>query len=94
MVGDMFVVTRDFPAIGVKAGEVGYVYEEYTIGEGEQAEHGVSIIFRNGGYDGWSKEDQKDYLHFIKHCSEFSDYEFVSVSRVCQDFRNGYWNFP
>ena len=94
MIGDMYVVTRDFPPINVKAGEVGYVYEEYTIGEGDDASRGISIIFRNGGYDGWSEEDQKYFLVFIKQCPEFSGYTFTNVNRLVEDYRKGYWNFP
>lgn len=75
------------PCMNSPAGSIGYVYETYSIG----ADHpGVSVIFENGDYDGFSKNDQ-DYCLDYLYSSPFL-YNFHTVIQLIRDYRNGAFN--
>jgi hypothetical protein len=89
-VGSKVRVTRAFPAIGVREGEVGWVYEAYTIG----SHRGVSVIFENGGYDGFGQEDADLFLEDLHVLGElYSSYTYNHISDVTRDYRKGFWRF-
>jgi hypothetical protein len=67
----------------MESGTVGVCYETYEI----SGVKGVSIIFRNGEYDGFSVADQAYFLEKIVD-TNFT-YEFKSVIHVTADFNKG-----
>lgn len=85
-VGDVVISTVK-ELLGNPGGTKGVVYEEYDIGYGP----GVSIIFTNGSYDGFSPEDQEKMVMRIGHCSECEDYAFKNVSVLSKDFELGFF---
>jgi hypothetical protein len=83
-IGDIVKINRPF--MGEPAGTKAFVYEEYDFGEG----HGVSLITENGeDLGGFSEEEQKNFLEKVGKSS--LNYEFVSVMRLANDFRQGYF---
>ncbi len=75
--------------LGERVGSIGFVYEEYNIG----GHRGVSIIFSAGGYDGFSEDEQKNFLEYVEEDSRYSNYEFKNVMQLSRDYDNGYWKF-
>lgn len=86
-VGDVVRLKR--PCLNNTAGSYGVVYEEYDIGDGPA----VSIIFKNGWYDGFSPSDQD---HFLSECvgrdSTVVGYQFDNVVRLSLDYQRGLFN--
>ncbi len=54
---------------------------------------GVQLVFENGEYDGFDKDEQEFYLQPIGFVEENSDYKFTNVLQVLRDFDKGYFNF-
>lgn len=83
-VGMVVTTARGF--LSVEHGSLGVVYEHYTIGKDE----GVSIIFSNGTYDGFS-ERCTEMLDVMPQRIESSvcDYQFKDVMKLSQDFDRG-----
>lgn len=92
MVGDKYRATRDFLAIGVTAGEVGYVIQEYEDFD-DPSKMGFQIIFEKGGYDGFGFSEQEMFLEFLGHSLEHEGYIFRNVIELAEDWRTGTWNF-
>lgn len=82
-IGD--IVTLKIDLLGNPEGTEGIVYEKYNLGE----KGGVSVIFENGEYDGFSVGEQKEYLERIGHEDSLEDYVFVNVMKLTQDYENG-----
>jgi len=76
------------PCLENPAGTLGVCYEEYDIGDG----HGVSIIFKNGNYDGFSPRDQSMFLEVVGYALDLSDYKFTNVMRLSKDYKEGKFN--
>lgn len=76
------------PCLGNAPGTVGVCYEQYSIGRWV---HGVSVIFPNGNYDGFSESDQVLFFepNTAGFCNELAGYEFTNVGKLSQDFRHG-----
>jgi len=91
-VGDKYKVLRDFPPIGVKAGEVGYVFSEYRDFD-DPDKIGFQIIFENGGYDGFGADEQELFLEFVEHSFEHEGYIFRNVMELSEDWQRGTWDF-
>lgn len=73
-----------------KAEEPGIVYESYTLG----GRKGVSIIFENGGYDGFSPEDCAIFiLPEGSSCPKASAYHFSNVGQLANDHRAKKFDF-
>lgn len=68
-----------------KAGEVGVVYEVYDRGEGLP---GISIIFENGGYCGYSFPDWA-LLGGVVLGSTQMEYDFTTVGDLVADYHSG-----
>lgn len=69
-----------------QTGEPGVCYEEYTIGN----RPGWSIIFRDGGYDGFSPDDVNRFLHVTGKVSDsVARYRFQNVQKLMRDYDNG-----
>lgn len=79
-VGTVVLLTK--PILGNPIHTVGFCYETYTNG-------GASFIFENGEYDGFSEEDQNIFLHVIEFSYYLSDYHFINVSNLCEDYYCG-----
>lgn len=74
------------PCLGNKVGTIGVVYENYF--------NGVSIMFPNGQYDGFSPEEQKYYLKFTGIIDpDMEDYKFLSIIRTSLEFDNGKFDY-
>jgi hypothetical protein len=80
--GDIVRVNRSF--IGSTPNCLAYVYEEYTDFD-DSSKHGVSIITEDGiNIGGFSYEEQKLYLEFVKESG--IDYKFENVIQMDRDF--------
>lgn len=64
----------------------GVCYETYSRGK---AEEGVSVIFENGKYDGFSPDEQRELLIPIGISENLINYKFRNVGRLSEDFRKG-----
>lgn len=90
VVGQIVYLNREM--LGEPVGSKGFVYEVYQDFEDHNL-NAVSIIFQNGGYDGFSFEDQKLFLEVGRVDPRYSTYEFKNVNQVWKDYRDGYWQF-
>jgi len=89
-VGSKVRATMGFPSIGVMAGEIGWVYEAYTIGR----HRGVSVIFENGGHDGFGKDEIEWFLEDMKFVHPlYCAYSYNHISEVDTDYKTGFWRF-
>ena len=89
-VGD--VVALNMPMLGCEIGTRGVVYETYKDFDDKNLK-GVSVIFENGNYDGFSAEEQGVML--VKENVfpyQKKSYEFKNVMKLSEDFRAGYWD--
>jgi len=80
------------PCLGNDVGAVGYVYEMYQDFDCPQL-FGVSVIFENGNYDGFSVKEQLLFLDVVDYIYRYSFYEFSNIMKLQQDFNNKFWNF-
>lgn len=85
-VGD--IVRLKVGMLGKDIGVRGVVYEEYDIGDGP----GVSVIFGNGEHDGFSVEEQSEFLEKVDHSMALEGYVFTNVMKLSQHFRSGVFN--
>jgi len=79
-------VTLTKAMLGNAVGTLGFVVEEY-------GEDGVMIIFQNGEYDGFSRDEQERYLKIGEVNSRYSSYQFQNVLKLSDDYRRNYWVF-
>lgn len=84
------VVTNGRPVLGARAGSLGVVYEHYAIG----AKHfGVSILFVNGAYDGFSEQClEMTEINPVRFEESVANYEFTGVDDLMDNFRRGYFS--
>ena len=80
------VVSLKVPVLGNETGALGICFEEYDLG----GHKGCEFIFENGEYDGFDKEEQANFLQFIRHREDF-EYEFKNVMKLSEDFNSGYF---
>jgi len=81
------IVQLKVPCLGNPKGTCGVVYEAYNPGGYHLDRPHVSIIFPNGRYDGFSVDDQDDFLTFVRDSDLY--YQFTNVIKLIEDFRNG-----
>ncbi|MCK9429019.1 MAG: hypothetical protein M0R17_03275 [Candidatus Omnitrophica bacterium] len=67
---------------------LGYVYDEYPDFDGLGT--AISVIFKNGSYDGFSVTEQPLFLEYVKS-TDFK-YNFTNGVHLLNDFENGYFN--
>jgi hypothetical protein len=82
------IVQLKISCLNNKPGTIGVCYETYNLGRCYNlGTPGCSIIFENGSYDGFSADEQKE---FLTHVSD-SDlvYKFTNVMKLAEDFRKG-----
>lgn len=82
-VGDVIKVIKNNSFVPLNM--YGVVYERYRFASFE----GVSVIFENGKYDGWSEKDFGTFLMPVFHCTRLKAYDFRNVQQVVNDFTNG-----
>ena len=87
MVGTIFKLKEGI--LGNPIGTKGVVYETYP---GFYNDIGMSIIFENSNYDGFSCRDRELFVEEIGFDKKTSDYEFENVIKLGQDFDKGYWD--
>lgn len=90
VVGQRVILNREM--LGEHIGSIGYVYEEYNDFDGSE-NNAVSVIFMNGGFDGFSVREQELFLIPLEVDSRYTMYEFKNVNQVYKDYQNGYWQF-
>ena len=79
------VLSRQCNAV-CQIGESGVCYEQYTIGN----RPGWSIIFRDGGYDGFSPDEVNRFLYITGEISNsVSRYQFQNVRKLIRDYNCG-----
>ena len=91
-VGD--VVTNTLNVLGCRPGRRGVVYDIYDDFDIPE-KNGVSIIFENGKYDGFSYEEQHLMLKqepAARIPYKIKDYKFENVMKLSQDYKNGFWD--
>lgn len=87
-VGMLCVVER--PCVGNEANSFALVYENYLLG-GQH--HGVSLIFPNGNYDGFSEECCESLsVTPVKMLANYSHYDFKNAGQLNHDFNRGLFN--
>jgi len=79
------IVKNKLGILGNPIGTRGVVYETYDLGGGP----GASVIFANGNYDGFSPVEQDKYLEEAGFSQVLSDYRFMNVARLSNDFDEG-----
>jgi hypothetical protein len=72
------------PMLGEELHAVGVVFYDYG--------DGCQVMFMDGGYDGFSESEQKDYLQEIGFDERTADYRFRNVMQVSDDYESGMWN--
>ena len=87
-VGSIYRLKRDI--LGNSAGTIGVVYEIYGDLDGGPRP-GMSLIFPNGNYDGFSFDEQDLFLEECGFCRECSYYKFKNVMVLSRDFTLGYF---
>jgi hypothetical protein len=75
------VVRLKSPLLKNQAGVLGVVFYDY--GDGSQ------VIFENGELDGFSLDEQNEYLAKIGTSPLLEGYQFQSVMKVDWDFHSG-----
>jgi len=76
----------NIPVLGNPAGTIAVVYEHYKIGH----HPGVSLLFPNGNYDGFSQESLLIFgVQPEKIIAPCVDYKFTDVMRLRDDFNRG-----
>ena len=71
------------------AGTKGYVYDTYQDFD-DPSKLGISVIFANGEYDGFSIRDQELFLELIENTN--TSYNFINVMQLSNDFSRGHFN--
>lgn len=94
------IVQTKLEILGNPVGTLGICYEEYNLKSGTNGNagedsyaNGCSVIFANGSLDGFSAQEQKDFLTDIGFEPTYASYKFEGVMKVSDDFRRGIWNF-
>jgi len=70
--------------LGNDVGAFGTCYESYQLGHSQ----GASFIFENGEYDGFSPDEQKEFLELVGQSEEAKHYKFTNVMQLSADFRS------
>ena len=79
------IVKLKMPCLGNPKGTLGVCYEEYGTG--------LSFIFENGMYDGFSTTDYNKILERVGFEDKLSDYHFRSVIYLADDYRKDFFKF-
>lgn len=81
------VVELSVDCLGNLKGTIGVVYDEYRLGN----HFGVSVIFPNSNYDGFSAEEQETFFtpSVVKHDDIIAEYNFTHTIRLSEHFREG-----
>jgi hypothetical protein len=87
-VGDLVDVGR---ASGINpANARGVVVEHYWLKEHGVARDGWTLLFENGGADGFSPQDCALFnVRKVGHEPQLADYRFISMTRLARDVRDG-----
>lgn len=84
-IGDLARVGRE--CMGNEPGSLAVCYETYARSDGTE---GVSLLFPNGCYDGFSSRDLSLFrVERVGHVAALSGYVFRNVQQLDADFRAG-----
>lgn len=78
------IVTLKQAMLGEEQHSPGVVFNVY--------DGGVQVIFMDGGYDGFSDDEQKDFLIEVGDDERTADYCFRHVMQMSDDYESGMWN--
>lgn len=70
------------PVLDNKKFTIGVCYETY-------GSNGASFIFENGEYDGFSLQEQHEFLHEVDYSEILQGYRFKSVLQLNTDWNSG-----
>ena len=82
------IVELKLALLGNSPGAHGVIYETYKDLDGAE-DPGVSVIFENGNYDGFSVAEQKEMLKELVVFTPLENYQFRNVLQLSRDFNNG-----
>lgn len=91
MIGDVYKLKQYM--MGNDEGSIGYVYDEYP-DFNDPREKGVCVIFENGEYCGFSKDETDAFLELVGHEPLYEGYQFKSVIFLSMDYEEEYWKWP
>lgn len=87
-VGDVVVVERACMRNHPRARAL--VVEEYDRGDTEGGRYGVTLLFENGEFDGFSPTDVEIFgVVYVAHNPKLAAYKFVNVTRLESDYHRG-----
>jgi len=89
MVGEVFRLKIE--CLGNPINTIGVCYQKYPDFD-FFGEEGLSIIFPNGNYAGFSFEERVHMVEFIRIEESLKWYVFTNVIQLSEDFRNGIFN--
>lgn len=78
------IVLLKTPMLGEQLHSIGVVFNKY--------DDGVQIIFENGGYDGFSDSEQKDFLMEKGLDEKTSTYQFKNIFQMERDYEAHTWD--
>jgi hypothetical protein len=78
------IVKLKVPCLGNPIGTKGVGFNDYG--------SGCQFIFENGNYDGFSIEEQGEFLKKVGTDNSLVNYVFKHVITVSEDFRKGVFN--
>jgi hypothetical protein len=81
------LVRLKIPCLGNPKGTVGFCYEVYAPRGYYLDRPHCSIIFPNSNYDGFSVDEQNEFLEYVGESG--LQYTFTNVIRLSQDFYRG-----
>lgn len=79
------VVKLKVECLGNKPGTLGVAFNKYGL-------NGIQIIFENGNYDGFSKDEQETFLEYVRDEETLSSYVFRHVIQTSRDFDAGFFD--
>jgi hypothetical protein len=93
MRGILVVIGSDIKSLNIIEGDIGIVYNTYNDFDNNDG-YGWSIMFENGGYDGFAISDRK--LFDIKPIGIYpptQHYKFINVTMLEVDYARGEFKF-
>ena len=83
-VGMLCVVEK--PCLHNRPNALALIVEHYKLGE----HHGVTALFENGNYDGFSHECAEIFsLTPVKFLKKYANYEFTTAVRLSNEYQSG-----
>jgi hypothetical protein len=88
IVGTIYKLRTDIPALGLKAGDIGVAIEQYPDFD-MPGESGATVIFDNGNFDGFSAYERGTFLIPQGKDEDIANYQFVNSVQLTNDYFDG-----